>query len=142
MNDVLARPLPPPRIRKRAIATAALLDLAVIIIFAALGRSTHSEGVDLPGVLGTAWPFIVAGLIGWLALRNWRRPLAIWPGGVGIWGCTWALGMLIRAITGGGTALPFVLVALGALGAGMLGWRLLAKLAPSVRRTYPGLYQE
>ncbi len=142
MNDVLARPLPPPRTRKRVIATAAALDVVIIIIFATLGRSTHAESLDIWGVLGTAWPFIVAGVAGWVAFRSWRKPLKMWPVGVGVWGITWGLGMVLRAVTGGGTALPFVLVAAGVLGAGLLGWRLLAKFAPAMRQTYPGLYQE
>ncbi len=142
MNDVLARPLPPPRTRKRVIAFAAGVDLVVITIFAALGRSTHAEALDVLGVLGTAWPFIVAGTVGWVVLRSWRRPLALWPVGVGVWGITWGLGLLIRLITGAGTALPFVLVSLGVLGVGLVGWRLLASFSSSVRQTYPGLYQE
>lgn len=142
MNDVLARPLPPPRIRKRVIATAACLDLTVVLVFAILGRASHAERMDAVGVLTTAWPFIIAGALAWFALRTWRRPLALWPVGVGVWISTWGLGMLLRAIAGGGTALPFVLVALGVLGTGLLGWRLLATFAPSVRHTYPGLSQE
>lgn len=38
---------------------------------------------------------------------------------------TVALGMALRVVSGQGTAVAFVLVALGFLGAVMLGWRLL-----------------
>lgn len=142
MNDVLARPLPPPRVRKRAIATAGVADVVVVLVFAAAGRSTHQEAFSVGGVLGTAWPFLVALALGWAVLRVWRRPLRVWPSGVGAWGITWGLGMLVRAVSGGGTALPFVLVALGTLGLGLVGWRLIARFAPAVRSTYPGLSQD
>lgn len=142
MNDVLARPLPPPRVRHRVVATAAVLDVVVVLVFAALGRSTHHEAFSMGGVLGTAWPFLVALVLGWVGVRAWRHPLRMWPSAVIIWVCTWGLGMLVRALSGGGTALPFVLVALGTLGLGLLGWRPVARFAPSVRSTYPGLSQD
>ncbi|MGO1315802.1 MAG: DUF3054 domain-containing protein, partial [Cellulomonadaceae bacterium] len=56
MNDVLSRPLPPARVRARVIVTAAALDVAVVIAFAASGRASHDEAVDAVGVAHTAWP--------------------------------------------------------------------------------------
>lgn len=141
MHDVLARPLPPARPRKRAIATAAALDVVAVVVFAAVGRSSHDSSLDVAGVLGTAWPFLVALGIGWLVLRAQKRPRALWPTGVGLWGITWGLGLALRAVTGGGTALPFVLVALGVLGALLVGWRFLARFTSGARSSYPGLSQ-
>ncbi|MGO1315801.1 MAG: DUF3054 family protein, partial [Cellulomonadaceae bacterium] len=73
--------------------------------------------------------------------RAWRRPLRAWPTGLGLWLGTWAAGMGLRALTGGGTALAFVLVALGVLGLGLLGWRVLARVLGVGGSTYPGLAQ-
>ncbi len=42
--------------------------------------------------------------------------------------CTVALGMIVRVITGEGTAPSFVIVATSVLAALLLGWRLLARL--------------
>lgn len=141
MHDVLARPLPPARPRKRAIATAVGFDVVAVVAFATVGRSSHDSSLDVAGVLGTAWPFLVALAVGWLVLRAHKRPFAVWPTGVALWGITWGLGMALRAGTGGGTALPFVLVALGALGVLLVGWRFLARFTSSARSTYPGLSQ-
>jgi Protein of unknown function (DUF3054) len=48
-----------------------------------------------------------------------------------------AVGMVLRVVSGQGTAFAFVVVALCFLGAGMVGWRLLARLRLPVRRA-PG----
>jgi hypothetical protein len=45
-----------------------------------------------------------------------------------------AIGMLLRALTGAGTALPFVIVATITLGAFLLGWRALVALIAKLRR--------
>jgi len=47
-----------------------------------------------------------------LVTRSWRRPMALLPTGVGVWLCTVALGMLLRVVSGQGTAFAFILVAL------------------------------
>ena len=141
MNDVLARPLPPPRVRARVVVLAASLDTLVVILFAASGRSTHSSALDVAGIAATAWPFLLGLVVGWAVLRAWRTPMRVVPVGLGIWGATWAIGMGLRAVTGAGTAPAFMLVALGVLLAGLVGWRVLARFAPSMRSTYPGLSQ-
>lgn len=127
MSDPLAPAAPSTRKAPIRSIRAYSIDGLIVLVFAALGRSTHAESVDVFGVIETALPFLVALLVASLALRTLRRPYAIWPTGIGVWIGTWALGMGIRTLVGGGTALPFVLVALGVLGAGMLGWRLLAR---------------
>jgi hypothetical protein len=59
-------------------------------------------------------------------VRAWRRPFGLVPAGVGAWLGTVALGMVLRVVAGQGTAVAFVLVALGFLGLFLLGWRLVA----------------
>ncbi|MBD8043647.1 DUF3054 domain-containing protein [Arthrobacter sp. Sa2BUA2] len=95
-------------------------DVVLIITFAALGRDTHAHGLDPAGVLLTASPFIAACLGGWLALRAWRRPAALWPTGVCLWLVTAGAGLAIRSLAGGGTALSFQLVTFGVLAAFLL----------------------
>ena len=38
---------------------APLLDAALVVVFAALGRASHAEENALVGALATAWPFLV-----------------------------------------------------------------------------------
>ena len=46
-----------------------------------------------------------------------------------IWLCTVTLGMILRVVSGQGTAAAFIVVALAFLGLFLLGWRLLGRLA-------------
>lgn len=110
----------------RAAALAAAADAALVLVFAAIGRDAHQRGEIVSGVLATAWPFLAGAAASWLVLRAWRAPLALWPTGVGVWLGTVAVGMLLRAVTGQTVVLPFVVVALLALGVFLLGYRLLA----------------
>ncbi|GAA3279804.1 DUF3054 domain-containing protein [Paenarthrobacter aurescens] len=108
---------------------AAIADLLLILVFAAIGRDAHARGDIISGAFATAWPFLFGAAIGWLLVRAWRAPLAAWPAGVGIWIGSVAIGMLLRAATGQTVVLPFVLVALVTLGVFLLGYRLIALLA-------------
>ena len=108
-------------------------DLVLILVFAALGRQSHEHGLDFAGILGTALPFAAACLLGWAATRAWRSPVRLWPTGVVVWLVTVAAGLVIRALTGGGTATSFMLVTLAVLGAFLLGQRLLRQAAARVR---------
>lgn len=107
---------------------AAIADLLLIVLFAAIGRDAHARGDVIAGALATAWPFLAGASIAWLLTRAWRAPLAAWPAGVGIWIGAVAVGMLLRAATGQTVVLPFVLVALVTLGVFLLGHRLIAAL--------------
>lgn len=80
------------------------------------------------GVLATAWPFLVAAVLGWLLGRAWRAPLRLWPTGVIVWAVTVAGGMLLRSVSGEGTAVAFVIVATVTLALFLLGWRAVAAL--------------
>ena len=119
----------------RSARLAVVLDVCCVLIFVIIGRASHTKGESLAGIASTAWPFLAGLGIGWLAARGWRRPLAIRPEGLVIWLCTVALGMIFRVVSGQGTAVAFIVVALVFLALFLLGWRLLARLAPSTRRT-------
>ncbi len=112
--------------------SAVAADAACVVAFAAIGRRSHAEGLDLLGVATTAWPFLAGAAVGMLAGRIWRDPAAL-RSGVPVWLGTVAVGMLLRAATGGGVQLSFVLVAATVLAGFLLGWRLLARLLVRTR---------
>ncbi|WP_433189607.1 DUF3054 domain-containing protein [Actinoallomurus sp. CA-150999] len=106
--------------------TAVVLDLCCVMAFVVIGRAGHSEGETIAGIAKTAWPFLLGLLIGWAVTRAWRRPTALAGTGVGVWLVTVAAGMALRVVSGQGTAVTFILVALVFLGLVMLGWRAVA----------------
>ncbi|GAA1837448.1 DUF3054 domain-containing protein [Agromyces salentinus] len=116
------------------VAIAAVVDAVLVVGFALTGRSSHAEALDPAGLWGTAWPFLVGAAIGWLAIRAWRAPFAVWPTGVIVWASSVVLGMLLRALTGQGTALAFIVVATLTLGLLLVGWRAIAQLVLRARR--------
>ncbi|STZ22148.1 transmembrane protein [Mycolicibacterium phlei] len=65
----------------RAAATALATDLVLVVVFATIGRRSHAEGLTVAGIAGTAWPFLVGALVGWLLSLGWRRPYALLPTG-------------------------------------------------------------
>ena len=113
----------------RAAWVAAVLDVCCVLVFVVIGRDSHDKGETLGGIASTSWPFLAGLAAGWLAARAWRRPLALGPAGIAVWLCTVALGMVLRVVSGQGTALAFIGVALAFLGLFLLGWRLLARFA-------------
>lgn len=112
-----------------------VLDLLVVTIFVLIGRATHEEGLAAPGSLHALWPFLLALVAGWVAARALHLPLTGLRAGGLLWLVTLFLGMALRALSGQGTALPFLIVATLVLGAGLLGWRLIGIL---LRRAGPG----
>ena len=121
-------PAAPALSQRRRVVTAAVIDVLVVLVFALIGRAAHKEGATPDGVLMVAWPFLVGLVVGWVASRAWLRPENVWPTGVVVVVCTWALGMGLRALTGAGTAASFLLVAAGFLVVLLVGWRALASL--------------
>ncbi|MFZ8757633.1 DUF3054 domain-containing protein [Microbacterium sp. HMH0099] len=108
-----------------------LVDVALVVVFAAIGRATHDGdvlGAGGAGLLTTAWPFVVALLLGWAVARAWRHPLAVRRTGLPVWVVTVVVGMLLRAVSGQGVAVAFVIVATLTLGLLLVGWRLVAAL--------------
>ena len=126
-------PAPSPRPQAGAILGALALDVVSVVAFAATGRASHDSDV-WSGLFVTAWPFLAALAVGWLVTRGWRSPFAPVRTGLGIWVVTVVGGMLLRAASGQGTALPFIIVAALVLGALLVGWRALAALISRRRR--------
>lgn len=114
-----------PRATLASVLGSLVLDAVLVVGFAATGRASHDSDV-LSGLWGTAWPFLAALAVGWLVTLAWRAPAAPLRTGVGLWLVTLVGGMLLRAVSGQGTALPFVIVATLVLGATLVGWRLIA----------------
>lgn len=105
---------------------AVVLDVAAVLAFVLAGRRTHAEELDLVGVAGTAWPFLLALAAGWFVARASRAPSAVLRTGVPVWLVTVTLGMVLRRLVGDGTASAFVVVAAAVLAALLLGWRAVA----------------
>lgn len=124
-----------PTPERRTVIAAVITDIVLIALFAAVGRRNHSEGVALAGIADTAWPFIAGAAVGWVASRGWRRPTAVTPTGLAVWIAAVTVGMLLRRLTGSGTAWSFVLVATVVTGLLLLGWRLAANRR--LRRSAP-----
>jgi hypothetical protein len=108
---------------------AAAADVVAVLAFAAAGRRSHAEGLDVAGIVGTAAPFLAGAAGAWAVVRAWRRPRSVWPTGVGVWVGAVAGGMGIRALTGQGTAPSFIAVATTVLGILLVGWRAAARLS-------------
>jgi Protein of unknown function (DUF3054) len=108
------------------------IDLACVLVFCAVGRRSHDEGLNVTGIATTAWPFLSGTAVGWLVSRAWRRPTAVVPTGVVVWVCTVAVGMLLRKATSAGVAASFVVVASSVTALLLLGWR--AVLGRAARR--------
>ncbi|SEH52188.1 Protein of unknown function [Mycolicibacterium rutilum] len=107
----------------RAALSALATDLACVVVFAAIGRRSHAEGLDLTGIASTAWPFVTGAAAGWVLSLGWRRPYALLPTGVAVWVCTIVIGMLLRKLTDAGTAPAFIVVASISTAVLLLGWR-------------------
>jgi hypothetical protein len=113
----------PQRVR-----TALAVDVVCVVVFCAVGRRSHAEGLTVSGIAETAWPFLSGTAIGWLISRGWRRPLAIVPTGVTVWVATVVVGMLLRKASSQGVAMSFVVVASLVTAVLLLGWRAVAAL--------------
>lgn len=111
------------RTRPKVLALALLADVACVLVFCAIGRRSHAEGVTITGVLATAWPFLTGTALAWAAPGTRRQPTSLAPAGVLVWVATVAVGMLLRKATGQGTALSFVVVASLTTAILLLGWR-------------------
>jgi hypothetical protein len=106
---------------------ALAIDVVLVVVFAAIGRASHGEDA-LGGLWITAWPFVVALAIGWCVTLAWRAPFAPVRTGLPVWAITVAGGMLLRAVSGQGVQVAFVIVAAIVLAVFLIGWRLVAVL--------------
>jgi peptidoglycan/LPS O-acetylase OafA/YrhL len=103
------------------------IDVVCVLVFCAVGRRSHDEGLNIAGIASTAWPFLSGIALGWLAVQAWRRPTAVYPTGVVVWLCTVVVGMLLRKATSVGVAASFIVVASSVTALLLLGWRALAQ---------------
>jgi len=114
---------------RQATRGAAALDAAAIVVFAAVGRANHDEGILGRAGLGlatTVWPFAAGAAIGWLIAKTWTRPCAWSPTGVIVWASTLVGGMLLRVASGQGVEVSFVIVAGLVLATFLIGWRVIS----------------
>ncbi len=111
-----------------------LVDLVLIVVFAAIGRRSHEESGAIVGVLSTAAPFLIGYTVSALATRLDRAPMSI-ARAVIAWAPGIALGMVLRRLVfDRGTASSFVMVAFIATAVLLLGWRVIALLIGRARR--------
>lgn len=87
-----------------------VIDLVCVCAFAIIGRASHQES-PFSGALSTAWPFLVACLVGWLILALLGDDGLGVRGTAIVWLLTLAGGMALRVAAGGTTAVSFVIVA-------------------------------
>ena len=118
-----------------SLAPVALVDLVLVVVFAAIGRASHGEAVGPVGLAATAGPFAAGWLVGWVLVllvgAARARPYGLLAG-VLVWVPTVVVGMLLRVASGAGVQTSFVFVTTVVLAVLLLGWRGVAAL---VRRT-------
>jgi Protein of unknown function (DUF3054) len=104
-----------------------VVDLALVAVFAAVGRLSHHESLTPAGWVQTAWPFLAGALAGWAVVAATGRPGDSLAAGAVVWVSAVAVGMVLRHVTGQGTAVAFIVVATVVLGLLLLGSRLVWK---------------
>ncbi|MDH2903746.1 MAG: DUF3054 domain-containing protein [Actinomycetota bacterium] len=104
------------------------IDVLLLLFFVGVGRNAHQHGITLAGMVSTTWPFAVGLLGGWLTVTRARRAPTTPMSGIVIVLVTVALGMVLRVVSGQGTAFAFVIVALVFLSLFLVGWRAAAAL--------------
>lgn len=109
----------------RIIVTLAV-DVVLTIVFAAIGRLSHGEDAFLPGLVRTAWPFVVAAVVGSL-LASWLGGGSWWLSGLIVWVVTAAGGIGLRLLAGDTARGAFALVTAITLAILLIGWRALAQ---------------
>lgn len=116
-------------------AVLLVVDLVLVIMFAAAGNRSHETGLSLSDIASTAAPFMLGLLIATLITPFARRPSRLWPDGLIVVLLTVGLGMALRVgLSSGGTQLSFILVATGVLGTLLLGRRLVSGfIRPAIR---------
>jgi hypothetical protein len=113
-----------------------MIDAALVVGFAALGRRSHEEGTALTGVLEVAAPFLIALAAGWLLARAWRAPVSARAGAI-VWASAVVGGLALRSLVfDRGVAPSFMIVAALTLGVLLCGWRAAVRSTPA-RRLIP-----
>ncbi len=102
-------------------------DVAAAVLFAIVGRASHGSELSPAGVAQTAWPFVVAAVIG--SLLAWRFGAdRWWRQGAIAWAVTVAGGLGLRLLGGETAQLGFVIVTTLVLAVMLLGWRAVVTL--------------
>src|ERR1700739_828522 len=104
------------------------VDVIGVLVFCAVGRRSHDEGLSITGIATTAWPFLTGTVVGWLVSRGWRQPTALVPTGVIVWLCTVGGGVVLRKARSRGVGASCVVVASSVTALLLLGWRAVAAL--------------
>ena len=114
-----------------------VVDAAIIVLFAVIGRDSHGFGSDTSETIRIATPFLIAYAVAVPATKAWRAPLRL-STGFFLAILTLTIGMLLRRIVyDDGTALAFVLVtAIWIIGL-MLVWRVAAHGVLRWKRSNP-----
>ncbi|MFB9261379.1 DUF3054 domain-containing protein [Dietzia aerolata] len=113
-----------------------VLDAVLIVVFSTFGRGAHSEGLGAAQVWGTAWPFLVGLVVGWLILLVARRAPGTVGSGVAVWISSLVVGMVIRGIGDGRVPhWSFIIVAAVVTAVFLIGWRAIR--AAVLRRKSP-----
>ena len=105
------------------ILRALTYDIVLVFLFAAVGRLSHGEDLTMLGA--TAWPFVMATIVGSL-VSTWRDG-PWWKQGLTSWVITVVGGILLRVVAGGDAPIGFVLVTTAVLALLLIGWRALLR---------------
>jgi O-antigen/teichoic acid export membrane protein len=114
-------------VRRRPWPVAVVADAVAILLFAAIGRANHDESTSARGIWLTAWPFLLGAALGLAATAYARVSPTSVRAGVRVWIWTLVIGMVVRAATGAGTAVAFVVVAALVLAVLLIGWRVAVR---------------
>lgn len=112
---------------RRLPALAFAADAVAVVVFAAIGRSSHAEPGDVVGLLGTVAPFVVGLVASWATPVVRANPAGLRAGLV-VAGGTAVIGLLVRAAFTGRLPLSFAVVTVVALAVLVVGWRALSVL--------------
>ncbi len=108
-----------------------LADTVLVLTFILIGRASHDEGIA--GTVVTFLPFFAALQVGWL-IRSGHPATRIRWSGLIIWATTVVLGLLLRAATGDGVAIGFIVVTTITLALFLLGWRAILLAVSAIRQ--------
>lgn len=126
----------PPLASTSTVATMLIIDAVLIVIFAIIGVSSHDGDIGVANVARVAIPFLVPYLLFALAIKPSKLIHNIFPVGIALWLLTVILGPMLRLVIFHDTsALAFILVTAGALGAFLLGRRGISTLVSRKRKT-------
>ncbi|MBP2370065.1 DUF3054 domain-containing protein [Pseudonocardia parietis] len=112
-------------------ALALAADLVAVVVFAAVGRTSHAESGSLSGLLGTALPFLVGIAVAWATPWVRAQPVSVRAGAV-VLVLTAGVGLALRWGFLGRLPLSFAIVTVVALAVLLLGWRGIAAGAARV----------